>query len=104
MHHHWCGVQAAIWCPSMHADSLHHFLILQHHSRHMMSACEPGGVQVRPPANPRVLAQIDSCHAIVYGIGSLFTSICPTLVLQVSMFSTSLMFIMLVGRLAVTFT
>ena len=43
----------------------------------------PERVQVRPPANPQVLAQVDSCDAIVYGIGSLFTSICPTLVLQV---------------------
>ena len=40
-------------------------------------------MQVKPGANPAVLARIETCSAIVYGIGSLFTSICPTLVLQV---------------------
>ena len=35
-------------------------------------------------ANPLVLARVEACNALVYGIGSLFTSICPTLVLQAS--------------------
>ncbi|CAI5987404.1 unnamed protein product [Closterium sp. NIES-64] len=36
--------------------------------------------EVFPRVNPRVLEQIASVDAIIYGIGSLFTSICPSLV------------------------
>ena len=39
--------------------------------------------EVFPPPNPRLLAQVDSADAIVYGMGSLYTSICPSLVLTV---------------------
>ena len=38
--------------------------------------------EVFPPPNPRLLAQVDAADAIVYGMGSLYTSICPSLVLQ----------------------
>ena len=39
--------------------------------------------EVFPPPNPRLLAQVDCADAIVYGMGSLYTSICPSLVLKV---------------------
>ena len=39
--------------------------------------------EVFPPPNPRLLAQVDSADAIVYGMGFLYTSICPSLVLKV---------------------
>ena len=35
------------------------------------------------PPNPSVIAQIQSADAIVFGIGSLYTSICPSLILEV---------------------
>lgn len=35
-----------------------------------------------PQANPRVLAEVDRADAIIFGIGSLYTSICPTLCLD----------------------
>ncbi|CAK0784396.1 hypothetical protein CVIRNUC_007600 [Coccomyxa viridis] len=38
--------------------------------------------EVFPPPNPRLLAQVDCADAIVYGMGSLYTSICPSLVLK----------------------
>ncbi|CAI5461799.1 unnamed protein product [Closterium sp. Yama58-4] len=38
--------------------------------------------EVFPRVNPRVLEQITSVDAIIYGIGSLFTSICPSLILR----------------------
>jgi hypothetical protein len=37
---------------------------------------------VFPQANPRVLAEVDRADAIIFGIGSLYTSICPTLCLD----------------------
>ncbi|CAN8316092.1 unnamed protein product [Cochlearia groenlandica] len=37
--------------------------------------------EVFPPANPTVLEQLRSVDCIVYAMGSLFTSICPSLVL-----------------------
>jgi 2-phospho-L-lactate transferase/gluconeogenesis factor (CofD/UPF0052 family) len=37
--------------------------------------------QVFPPVNPTVLEQLRSVDCIVYAMGSLFTSICPSLVL-----------------------
>ena len=47
--------------------------------------------EVFPPPNPRLLAQVDAADAIVYGMGSLYTSICPSLVLQArTAISTSL--------------
>ncbi|CAI5458024.1 unnamed protein product [Closterium sp. Yama58-4] len=38
--------------------------------------------EVFPRVNPRVLEHIASVDAIIYGIGSLFTSICPSLILR----------------------
>lgn len=40
--------------------------------------------EVQPDPNPKMLEAIHAADAIVYGMGSLFTSICPALVLQVS--------------------
>ena len=40
--------------------------------------------EVFPQANQRVLREISDADAIVYGIGSLYTSICPSLILTVS--------------------
>ena len=37
------------------------------------------------PPNPSVIAQIHSADAIVFGIGSLYTSICPSLILEVGL-------------------
>lgn len=39
--------------------------------------------EVFPRANQRVLLEIAEADAIVYGMGSLYTSICPSLVLPV---------------------
>ena len=39
--------------------------------------------EVFPPPNPRLLTQVDTADALVYGMGSLYTSICPSLVLKV---------------------
>ena len=44
--------------------------------------------EVFPPPNPRLLAQVDSADAVVYGMGSLYTSICPSLVLKVRGYGT----------------
>ncbi|CAL5229776.1 g13164 [Coccomyxa viridis] len=38
--------------------------------------------EVFPPPNPRLLTQVDTADALVYGMGSLYTSICPSLVLK----------------------
>eukprot|EP00879_Flechtneria_rotunda_P022704 GHRR01023978.1.p1 GENE.GHRR01023978.1~~GHRR01023978.1.p1 ORF type:complete len:373 (+),score=108.01 GHRR01023978.1:159-1277(+) len=38
--------------------------------------------EVSPPPNPHVLLDIQRADAVVYGMGSLFTSICPTLILD----------------------
>lgn len=38
--------------------------------------------EVLPPANPRIMSEIKDADAIVYGIGSLYTSICPSLILD----------------------
>lgn len=42
----------------------------------------PYGQEIRPPANPRVLDALRDAQAIVYSIGSLFTSVVPSLVLR----------------------
>ncbi|GIL81337.1 hypothetical protein Vretimale_1109 [Volvox reticuliferus] len=53
-----------------------------------LAAMAPGGLcgqgehEVFPSANPRVLQDINRCDAIIYGMGSLYTSICPTLCLE----------------------
>jgi len=38
--------------------------------------------EVWPPPNPALLAQLDAAAAVVYGMGSLYTSICPSLALE----------------------
>lgn len=38
--------------------------------------------EVWPPPNPALLAQLDAAAAVIYGMGSLYTSICPSLALQ----------------------
>nr|OQO30269.1 hypothetical protein B0A51_01817 [Rachicladosporium sp. CCFEE 5018] len=42
----------------------------------------PYGQEIRMPANPRVLAALDEATTVIYSIGSLFTSIIPSLVLR----------------------
>lgn len=42
----------------------------------------PYGQEIRPPPNPRVLSTIHSAQAIIYSIGSLYTSIIPSLILR----------------------
>ncbi|EFX04195.1 upf0052 domain containing protein [Grosmannia clavigera kw1407] len=42
----------------------------------------PYGHEIRPPANPKALAALQRARAIVYSIGSLYTSIIPSLVLR----------------------
>ena len=40
--------------------------------------------EVFPDPNPALLAELEACDAVLYGMGSLYTSICPSLILQVS--------------------
>ncbi|KAH9209167.1 hypothetical protein DL95DRAFT_527032 [Leptodontidium sp. 2 PMI_412] len=42
----------------------------------------PYGQEIRPAANPKVLSGIEEASAVVYSIGSLYTSIVPCLVLR----------------------
>ncbi|OOF93217.1 hypothetical protein ASPCADRAFT_53952 [Aspergillus carbonarius ITEM 5010] len=42
----------------------------------------PYGQEIRPPANPRVLEALNDAQAIIYSIGSLYTSIIPSLILR----------------------
>ncbi|KAL5606829.1 hypothetical protein BROUX41_003206 [Berkeleyomyces rouxiae] len=42
----------------------------------------PYGQEIRISANPRVLDALTSCSTVIYSIGSLFTSIIPSLVLK----------------------
>ncbi|OCT45146.1 hypothetical protein CLCR_05739 [Cladophialophora carrionii] len=42
----------------------------------------PYGQEMLPPANPRVLSAIKESQAIIYSIGSLYTSIIPSIVLK----------------------
>ncbi|KAK4994981.1 hypothetical protein LTR66_005111 [Elasticomyces elasticus] len=42
----------------------------------------PYGQEIRIPANPRVIATIENSSCIIYSIGSLFTSIVPSLILK----------------------
>ncbi|KAL3159677.1 hypothetical protein ABBQ38_010083 [Trebouxia sp. C0009 RCD-2024] len=38
--------------------------------------------EVFPDPNPALLAELEGCDAVLYGMGSLYTSICPSLILQ----------------------
>jgi 2-phospho-L-lactate transferase/gluconeogenesis factor (CofD/UPF0052 family) len=40
------------------------------------------GSEVRPPVNPVVLDHLQGCHGVIYTMGSLYTSILPSLVLK----------------------
>lgn len=42
----------------------------------------PYGQEIRPPANPKVLSAIEQAEAVIYSIGSLYTSLTPCLVLR----------------------
>ncbi|KAK2754535.1 hypothetical protein FQN54_006936 [Arachnomyces sp. PD_36] len=42
----------------------------------------PYGQEIRPPANPRVLEALRDSQTIIYSIGSLYTSIIPTIILR----------------------
>lgn len=42
----------------------------------------PYGQEMRPPPNPKVLEAIGAAEAIIYSIGSLYTSIVPSLILE----------------------
>jgi 2-phospho-L-lactate transferase/gluconeogenesis factor (CofD/UPF0052 family) len=42
----------------------------------------PYGQEMLPPANPRVLSAVRQAQAIVYSIGSLYTSVVPSIVLK----------------------
>jgi 2-phospho-L-lactate transferase/gluconeogenesis factor (CofD/UPF0052 family) len=42
----------------------------------------PYGQEIRPSPNPKVLDSLDSASAVIYSIGSLYTSIIPCLVLK----------------------
>ena len=42
----------------------------------------PYGQEMRPPPNPKVLDAVNSADAVIYSIGSLYTSIIPSLILQ----------------------
>ncbi|KAJ5671284.1 hypothetical protein N7507_000411 [Penicillium longicatenatum] len=42
----------------------------------------PYGQEIRPAANPRVLEALNDAQAIVYSIGSLYTSIIPAIILR----------------------
>ncbi|KAL7268377.1 hypothetical protein RUND412_009003 [Rhizina undulata] len=40
----------------------------------------PYGQEIRPPVNPKVLSSIENSEAIIYSIGSLYTSLIPCLI------------------------
>lgn len=42
----------------------------------------PFGQEIRPPANPKVIDALRSSQTIIYSIGSLYTSIIPSLILR----------------------
>lgn len=54
--------------------------------------------EVLPPPNPLLLTQLQTAEVIVYGIGSLFTSICPSLVLEVIHCSTVIPILLVFSR------
>jgi len=42
----------------------------------------PYGQEIRPAANPKVLEAVETSHCVIYSIGSLYTSIVPSLILR----------------------
>lgn len=42
----------------------------------------PFGEEIKPRASPRVLAALDRCGAVIFSVGSLYTSIIPVVLLQ----------------------
>ncbi|ONK60727.1 uncharacterized protein A4U43_C08F21930 [Asparagus officinalis] len=56
------------------------FLKLIKSSLEMDDIDKESGLEVFPTANPTVLEQLRKVDCIIYGMGSLFTSICPSLV------------------------
>ncbi|KAF2190268.1 UPF0052-domain-containing protein [Zopfia rhizophila CBS 207.26] len=42
----------------------------------------PYGQEIRPPANPRVVEALKECQTVIYSIGSLYTSIIPSIILK----------------------
>lgn len=42
----------------------------------------PYGQEIRPPANPKVIDAIGNAQCVIYSIGSLYTSIIPSLILR----------------------
>ncbi|KAI0164585.1 UPF0052-domain-containing protein [Xylariaceae sp. FL1272] len=42
----------------------------------------PYGHEIRPPANPKVTSAISNSSAVIYSIGSLYTSLIPSLILR----------------------
>ena len=51
------------------------------HSRRRPPSPSPPAAQIFPAANAEVLRSISETSAVVYGCGSLYTSICPSLIL-----------------------
>ena len=52
-----------------------------HQQQAAAAAAVPGG-ELSPPANPRALAALRAADAVVYGMGSLYTSVLPALILE----------------------
>jgi 2-phospho-L-lactate transferase/gluconeogenesis factor (CofD/UPF0052 family) len=62
-----------------------HWEELEHPIRRIFYLSSEGDTkehEVAPVANPRVISELSSADAIVYGMGSLYTSICPCLILK----------------------
>ena len=81
--------QHAISHPSCDADSVavdkSCWEELEHPIRRIFYLSSEGDTkehEVAPVANPRVVGELASADAIVYGMGSLYTSICPCLILK----------------------
>jgi len=49
---------------------------------YLSSTGHPSEHEMFPKASRRVLAELARCNAIIYGMGSLYTSICPSLILE----------------------
>ncbi|OWO99226.1 hypothetical protein B2J93_1114 [Marssonina coronariae] len=66
----------------------HYISFAKEHTEDLPSRIEriwyinPYGQEIRPAANPKVLTSIEGASAVIYSIGSLFTSIVPCLILR----------------------